>query len=445
VFGLSTVPNASGVFGANNNGGVGVAGNNDNGSGMVATTKSSANQGIFAANNATAPAPSGSVGGNGVFGLSTVPNASGVFGANNNGGVGVAGNSDHGSGMLATTKSSANQGIFAANNATAPAPSGSVGGNGVFGLSTVPNASGVFGANNNGGVGVAGNSDNGSGMVATTKSSANQGIFAANNATAPAPSGSVGGNGVFGLSTVPNASGVFGANNNGGVGVAGHSDNGDGVFGTSKGAGKSGVVGISDAPFDDANGVFGRCGIAGNAIHGVGGTNAGLFDGHVQINGGLDVQGELTVLGGKHFRIDHPCDPANKYLLHCSVEAPEMINVYSGNAETDETGTITVFLPDYFEALNRDFRYQLTVIGQFAQAIVAEEIMNNRFVIKTDKPNVKISWQVSGVRKDVCAEANPPVVEKEKSAAERALYLRRRHFMQPLNSASGSQIVSLLG
>src|SRR5215467_5870952 len=138
VFGLSTVPNASGVFGARNNGGVGVAGNSDRGLGMVATPKARANQGIFAANNATNPAPAGSVGGNGVFGLSTVPNASGVFGANNNGGVGVAGNSDRGSGMVAPTKSSANQGIFAANNATNPAPAGSVGGNGVFGLSTVP-------------------------------------------------------------------------------------------------------------------------------------------------------------------------------------------------------------------------------------------------------------------------------------------------------------------
>src|SRR6202040_4069067 len=103
---------ASGVLGANNNGGVGVSGNSDNGSGMVATTNSRANHGIFAAKNSHSPAPPDSpVRGNGVFGLSTVPNASGVFGANNNGGVGVSGNSDNGSGMVATTKSSSNQGI----------------------------------------------------------------------------------------------------------------------------------------------------------------------------------------------------------------------------------------------------------------------------------------------------------------------------------------------
>jgi hypothetical protein len=280
-------------------------------------------------------------------------------------------------GADAFTTSSAKSGIFAHNDSTASAPPGSVGGNGVFGLSTVPNASGVFGANNNGGVGVSGNSDNGSGMLATTKSSANQGIFAANNATTSAPPGSVGGNGVFGLSTVPNASGVFGANNNGGVGVSGNSDNGDGVMGVSNAGGKSGVVGINNAHFDDANGVFGQCSsIAGNAIHGVGGTNAGLFDGHVQINGGLDVTGEFTC-PQKHFVIDHPCDPENKFLYHCSVESPEMMNVYSGNVTTDARGEAWVALPNYFDALNCDFRYRLTAIGQFCQAIVATEIAEN--------------------------------------------------------------------
>jgi hypothetical protein len=185
------------------------------------------------------------------------------------------------------------------------------------------------------------------------------------------------------------------------------------------------VAGINNAfePTDAATGVLGQCGIAGNAIHGIGGTNAGLFDGHVQINGGLDVTGELTVLGGKHFVIDHPCDPANKYLLHCSVEAPEMINIYNGNVITDEAGTATVFLPNYFEALNCDFRYQLTVIGQFAQAIIAEEIVNNRFVIKTNQPHVKVSWQVAGVRQDAYAKAHPVVVERDKPSAEKGRYL----------------------
>jgi hypothetical protein len=66
----------------------------------------------------------------------------------------------------------------------------------------------------------------------------------------------------------------------------------------------------------------------------------------------------------------------------------------------DANGEAVVELPDWFEALNRDFHYQLTVIGQFAQAIVASEIANGQFTIKTDKPSVKVSWQVTGIRQD---------------------------------------------
>jgi hypothetical protein len=75
-----------------------------------------------------------------------------------------------------------------------------------------------------------------------------------------------------------------------------------------------------------------------------------------------------------------------------------MMNVYNGNIRTDRHGLATVTLPDYFEALNGDFRYQLTVIGQFAQAIVARKIASNHFVIRTSKPNVEVSWQVTGIR-----------------------------------------------
>jgi len=166
VFGLSLVPNASGVFGANNSGGTGVFGESPTGDGMIGATQSSAKSGVFGKNDATAPSPAGSVGGNGVFGLSLVPNASGVFGANNAGGTGVFGESPTGDGMIGATQSSAKSGVFGKNDATAPSPAGTVGGNGVFGLSLVPNASGVFGANNGGGNGVAGISERGIGVFA---------------------------------------------------------------------------------------------------------------------------------------------------------------------------------------------------------------------------------------------------------------------------------------
>jgi hypothetical protein len=96
---------------------------------------------------------------------------------------------------------------------------------------------------------------------------------------------------------------------------------------------------------------------------------------------------------------------------------------YDGVTITDAVGSATVNLPDYFEALKRDFHYQLTVIGQFAPAIVMQEIRNNQFLIKTDKPNVKFSWQVTGIRQDAYAKAHPFEAERDKSEAERGLYL----------------------
>ncbi len=108
-----------------------------------------------------------------------------------------------------------------------------------------------------------------------------------------------------------------------------------------------------------------------------------------------------------------------------------MMNIYNGNVTTDAQGNAVVTLPEWFEALNRDFRYQLTVIGQFAQAMVAGEIANHQFSIKTDKPNVKVSWQVTGVRQDAWANAHRIPVEVSKPEQERGLYMHPELFGQP--------------
>lgn len=137
------------------------------------------------------------------------------------------------------------------------------------------------------------------------------------------------------------------------------------------------------------------------------------FTGNLTITGNLTVSGTIAK-GGGTFKIDHPQDPANKYLVHSFVESPEMMNVYSGNITTDASGFATVQLPGYFEAANKDFRYQLTVMGTFAQAIVKEKISNNTFVIQTNEPNVEVSWQVTGVRADKFANENRVIAEQEK-------------------------------
>jgi hypothetical protein len=108
-----------------------------------------------------------------------------------------------------------------------------------------------------------------------------------------------------------------------------------------------------------------------------------------------------------------------------------MKNMYDGVVVTDANGDAIVPLPEWFEALNRDFRYQLTVIGQFAQAIVTGEVANHQFSIKTDKPGVKVSWQVTGIRQDAWANAHRTPVEAEKNDRERGHYLHPELYGAP--------------
>ncbi len=168
---------------------------------------------------------------------------------------------------------------------------------------------------------------------------------------------------------------------------------------------------------------------------------AAYFEGDVTISGTVSK-------GAGTFRIDHPLDPENKYLSHSFVESPDMMNIYNGNVTTDGGGYAVVTMPDYFTALNRDFRYQLTAIGEFAQAIVAEKISGNTFTIRTDKPNVEVSWQVTGVRQDAYAEANRVQVETDKPLKERGTYLHPKAFglskTRGANGAAKAEMISAI-
>jgi hypothetical protein len=225
--------------------------------------------------------------------------------------------------------------------------------------------------------------------------------------------------------------GVFGLNRATGNGVAGRSQQLNGVQGQSEGQAASGVYGenLSGGGFGVAgrsnvgSGAFGAAVLGDNTA----GGNAGVFNGRVVVNGFLAKNG-----GG--FQIDHPLDPANSYLNHSFVESPDMMNIYNGNVTTDEDGNAAVELPGYFEALNRDFCYQLTVLGQLAQAVVAEEVSNNRFSIRTDKPDVKVSWQVTGIRQDAWANANRTEAEVEKPDDHRGKYLSATEHDQPASA-----------
>lgn len=195
----------------------------------------------------------------------------------------------------------------------------------------------------------------------------------------------------------------------------------------------SGGEGIRVFGGDSTSGAGGDGVVASGGI-GPGGTGrAGLFLGDVQVNGNFDVVG-----GTKNFKMDHPLDPKNKYLYHAAIESSEVLNVYSGNVTTNEKGKAVVALPDWFEALDCDFRYQLTVVGTFAQAIVAEEVRGNRFMIRTSAPGVKVSWQVTGVRSDAAMRRRPFRVEEEKPETERGSYLVPEAFELPQAGSADS-------
>lgn len=136
-------------------------------------------------------------------------------------------------------------------------------------------------------------------------------------------------------------------------------------------------------------------------------------NGNAAIGGNVTVGGILVKKAGA-FKIDHPLDPEHKYLSHSFVESPEMKNIYDGIVTLDENGEALVRMPDYFEALNQDFHYLLSCIGEYAPVFIAQEIKRNAFRVAGGRPGLKVSWMVSGVRHDAYANAHPVKVEEDK-------------------------------
>ncbi len=220
----------------------------------------------------------------------------------------------------------------------------------------------------------------------------------------------------------------------GGVGVRGTGGTGQSTDTGGSGGVFTGGTGFSlggdGGDFYAGNGGnFGGFGIY--AQGGTGGVGiAGTFSGNVNVTGTLTAS-------VKNFRIDDPLDPANKYLVHASVESSEMMNIYSGNVTTDELGLATVKLPDWFDVENTDFRYQLTTIGRDAHAWIAQEVGNGQFQIATNATRVKVSWQITAVRQDAYAKANPLIVEPEKPANEKGRYIHPELYGQPAEKQTG--------
>jgi|SRR5919109_1029552 hypothetical protein len=339
-------------------------------------------------------------------------------------------------------------------------------GYGVFGVSNTN--TGVLGESNNG-YGVRGSSDTLLGVYG--RSNTNTGVVGQTYGRSVAGVAGYGDSdsygvfgesryyyaGVFGRSTY--GPGVEGYSRGGGYGVYGHSYMGYGVVGETGGSDVAGVFGSSES----SPGVVGNSGsnyglyafsLSGTGVYGSSGSGLAAFlDGNVRITGNLTITGTLQK-GGGSFKIDHPLDPANKYLSHSFVESPDMKNVYDGVVTLDDKGEAEIELPDWFGALNKDFRYQLTAIGSPGPNLyISEEIpdattrnysrtrssnsnknKNNnssRFRLAGGASRMKVSWQVTGIRKDPWANAHRIPVEEDKPANERGYYTYPELYGQP--------------
>jgi hypothetical protein len=351
--------------------------------------------------------------------------------------------------------------------------SGRDNGVGVYGNTNSLNGIGVYGySEENEGQGVRGYSSRGDGVVGIGPRNGIRGnSYRGYGVSGYSQGMHRGAAGVYGESD--RYIGVHGFSRMGGIGVYGRSDSVYGVDGYSlEGVGVHGLSSTGNGVVGYTNGVptprgLGRAGVYGGSYYGHGvraysNQNYGLYvegyegyaaylKGEVLVDGPLGVGGDLYVNGGKFFMIDHPLDPANKYLYHSSVESPDMKTVYDGVVSLDDKGEAIIELPDWFSALNKDFRYQLTAIGAPGPNLyIAEEISDvvtdysnnsssggnknrniSRFKIAGGTSNIKVSWQVTGIRQDPYAKAHPIQVEADKPHNERGYYLYPELYGQP--------------
>ena len=370
-----------------------------------------------------------STSGRGVFGFASAGTGStyGVYGqSDSTTGLGVYGRAGTGSNW---TNFNAPAGVWG----------DAADGNGVLGTGT--NGTGVAGVSTFG-RGVFASSQSGDALEAVASGQNRTAVYGHHDgATGPAngvlgQSASTGGRGVFGQATAATGTTT-------GVWAQSASTSGRGVFGWAfaPSGNTIGVFGRSDS--ETGYGVYGLASAISGTIYGVAGQS------YSPSGWGVYSWGNMGASGTKSFRIDHPDDPANKYLLHYAAESPEVINFYSGKATLDAAGEAVVELPHYFAKINKDPRYMLTAVGAPMPMLhVAEEINEAAlsagatagpgvaapicsFRIAGGAPGAKVCWRVEALRNDLWVRNRAEPVEVEKQDLERGTYQHPELYGQP--------------
>ena len=377
-----------------------------------------------------------SFGGGGVTGIYSHDSGigAGVKGENDSSGPGVLG--------LQTATTGTQVGVYGESHADggrgmeghAMATSGAT--YGVLGRSLSPSGTGIYGfASSSSGltIGVQGNSPSSAG-TGVWGFGGTVGIYGETGNSTGATYG------VYAKTRSPDGYGVYSL-----ATADGANQGADAIFGRSDGPTGRGVVGwVTDDGLPDyttSTGVYGRTdSITGVGVHGRSTFDSSLstalwgdaFGGSAwagDFSGDVRVVGTLVKTAGA-FQIDHPLKPEQMYLNHSFVESPDMMNLYNGNVTLDANGEAWVELPAWFEALNRDFRYQLTPLGRYVALWIAEEISGNRFKIAGSIGGARVSWMVTGIRHDPWAEAHRIPVEEAKSPEELGTYLHPKVYGQ---------------
>jgi hypothetical protein len=304
----------------------------------------------------------------------------------------------------------------------------------VYGISNLAGGKGVYG-------------------LATGSSGASYGVHGESYATAGRgvygqASGTGQSTGVYGLSSGTTGRGVYAINNASsgntyGLSAWASSPDGAAVYGYA-----------ADSTGGDSYGVYGEANSnLGWGVYGISET-MGVVGRFNQFNGfGVFSYGTLGASGPKAFRIDHPDNPENKYLLHYASESPEVTNFYSGTITLDGAGTAQIDLPHYFAKVNKDPRYTLTAVGApmpllhiateidpgalatGAEAGPADPTPACWFRVAGGVPGGKVSWRVEAVRNDEYVQQRGAPVEVDKPEWERGTYQHPDLYGQPVEKA----------
>jgi len=457
VFGQSNSPAGYGVYSLGNMHATGVISGNASGLTNFPVPFSLTGSGAHVLSAQNTSPDSGAA----VLGLATAATGTtigGRFESASDEGIGVLGistttmNNGYTSGVHGQAASSIGRGVFgratsaSGENYGVWGQSDSSTGRGVYGLATA-----ATGANFGGHFQTASSSTNAAGVfgLASASSGATSGGFFRSQSAAGygAYAESNGPYGVYGqsLATTGNGSGVYGTSySDTGHGVIGESFDNIGVYGLG-----INTSGINFGLYGQSNSTSGR-GVLGYAaassgptigVYGVANASAAGF--------GVYSSGNMGASGTKPFRIDHPSDPENKYLLHYATESPEVLNAYSGTITLDSAGQVVVALPDYFARINKEPRYTLTAVGApMPNLHVAREIDESAlsagakaepgepaplcsFRIAGGAPGAKVSWRVEAIRNDRWVQQCGAPVEVEKQGLEKGTYQHPELYGQP--------------